>query len=770
MIRCKNCDVTNRVGAQFCRLCGVELYSTVELLPDVMAQERYKILGLLGKGGMGAVYRVEDQRLGGKILALKEMSSPHQPDSQEQAQALAAFQQEAQMLARLDHPNIPDITDFFSESGRHYIVMELVPGETLGKRLEGQEQPCTEQEVRDWALQLCDVLVYLHHQEPPVIFRDLKPANIMLTPQGRIKLIDFGIARFFKPGKGSDTLLMGTPGFAASEQWGQKQTDARSDIYSLGVVMHYLLTRHDPRQDLLHLPPVRQLNPAVSPQLEQIIQKATQPKSEARFQSVEQMKQALTSSEAFYRRSTSLASPSVEDLPPIAPTVPQHKINSSPRLPASSPPISDNSPPAEQSSTKRPLWLILLVLLFLVGASAVAGGIAINALSATPTPTEVGVVAPVDKTPTNASEQGQTVVPPVVEASQTAVKGEVVSANATSTRKPTFTPTAIPTATSPLPPTATPLPPTATALPPTAPPAVAPTAAPSSLGGQFTYSSCVGGNCDIYLWDFTTNLSQRLTQDAAIDKQAAWSPNGLELVLVSNRLDSREELYRYNLATNQVEQLSDGADNKAWPAWSPDGSQILYQKYNDATGGGPQIWSLTVGLNQARQLTQPTPGWNKTPQWAANGAKIVFSAAPGDTNRDGFVGDNDQRYVYIMDSVGNNVRPLTNEPAFYDMYPYVLPDGLHVVFSRHAKAAELNNNGAGELYLLNINSGELRALTFTSSDEVMARPSPNGDQFLIVRREGNRNNIYLASWNGRQLGEPVFIVAGNVPAWNPVVR
>lgn len=265
---------------------------TGALPSNFILQGRYTILDKLSQGGMGAVYKVADQRIGGKIWAAKEMSDAALSTPQERAQAVAAFQQEAQLLATLDHPNIPKVTDYFTENHKHYIVMEFVPGETLEERLVRQQVPCSEQEVREWALQLCVVLSYLHKQTPPVIFRDLKPANIMLTPQGQLKLIDFGIARFFQPGKGKDTQILGTPGYAPPEQYGQGQTDARSDIYSLGVTLHTLLTGHDPETTPFSLPPVRQLNQGVSRELEEVIAKATQTDVSQRYQDVSEMSQA----------------------------------------------------------------------------------------------------------------------------------------------------------------------------------------------------------------------------------------------------------------------------------------------------------------------------------------------------------------------------------------------------------------------------------------------------------------------------------------------
>lgn len=195
------------------------------------------------------------------------------------------------MLAHLDHANLPKVMDYFTENGKHYIVMEFVEGETLDSYLERQR--AGEAQVRMWAAQLFDVLGYLHRQQPPVIFRDLKPANIMLTPQGQLKLIDFGIARFFKPGKPGDTVSMGTPGYAAPEQHGRDQTDARSDIYSLGVVLHQALTGHNPSLDPFNFPSVRRLNPSVSPQMEQAIVKAIEMNRLNRFQSVDQFRAAL---------------------------------------------------------------------------------------------------------------------------------------------------------------------------------------------------------------------------------------------------------------------------------------------------------------------------------------------------------------------------------------------------------------------------------------------------------------------------------------------
>ncbi|MBV9019963.1 MAG: serine/threonine protein kinase, partial [Ktedonobacteraceae bacterium] len=183
-----------------------------------MLHKRYLILRTLGQGGMGAVYQAKDMKRQ-TICAIKEMSLSMVPP-QERGQAVQNFKVEAKMLWGLNHANLPAFTGFFSESSRYFMVMEYIDGFTLEDLLERNGAPFPERRVLGWARQLCDVLEYLHSQNPPIIFRDMKPGNVMLTRDGRIKLIDFGIARFFRSTSPQDTQLLGTPGFAPPEQYG----------------------------------------------------------------------------------------------------------------------------------------------------------------------------------------------------------------------------------------------------------------------------------------------------------------------------------------------------------------------------------------------------------------------------------------------------------------------------------------------------------------------------------------------------------------------
>ncbi len=298
---CPTCGAVNVPVARFCHQCGKALpsagpassHGTGLLPPNTLLNNRYLIIQQVGKGGMGAVYKAADTRLGQKVVAVKELSESALTDPQERQQARQAFEQEARMLAQLSHPNLPRVTDHFSEAGKQYLVMDFIEGQTLEQLLAKAGGPLDVKQVVDWAGQLCDVLEYLHSQQPPVIFRDLKPGNIMITPQGQVKLIDFGIARLFKPGKTSDTTAFGTAGYAPPEQYGKGQTDARSDIYALGATLHHLLTGRDPANDPFNFPPVRTLNSQISQAVEHAIMKAVERDAGNRWQSAREMKQAL---------------------------------------------------------------------------------------------------------------------------------------------------------------------------------------------------------------------------------------------------------------------------------------------------------------------------------------------------------------------------------------------------------------------------------------------------------------------------------------------
>ena len=263
------------------------------LQPGDTLSHRYQIRQELGGGGMARVYLATDMRLGGRQMAVKEMD-PANVVEEERAWAVAGFRREAEVVARLNHRGIARVTDFFEEEGLYYLVMEYVEGETLEAALRRSPGGLPEDQVLAWAGQLASVLDYLHNRPTPIIFRDLKPDNIIVQEKGTLKLIDFGIARYFKPGQTQDTVQLGTPGYAAPEQSSQEgQSDPRTDVYSFGVLLHQLLTGYDPATTPLHLPPAGQLNPALSARVAAAIGQATHPDVEERFRSVRAFAAAL---------------------------------------------------------------------------------------------------------------------------------------------------------------------------------------------------------------------------------------------------------------------------------------------------------------------------------------------------------------------------------------------------------------------------------------------------------------------------------------------
>ncbi len=259
-------------------------------------QSRYEILAVQGVGGMGAVYRARDLRFSAveKIVAVKEMNNTA-PDARLRRIGIQNFEREANILASLSHPSIPKIFDYFSEGQRSYLVLEFIEGENLEDLLEANPQPFTQEEVVEWALQICDVLAYLHSHKPPVIFRDIKPGNLMMRHHdGRIMVIDFGIAKVFD--HGARGTMIGTEGYCPPEQY-RGAAEPRGDLYALGATLHHLLTARDPRLEppfTFHERPIRQLNPNISPELEAAVMRSLTYDVQERYTSATEMALALT--------------------------------------------------------------------------------------------------------------------------------------------------------------------------------------------------------------------------------------------------------------------------------------------------------------------------------------------------------------------------------------------------------------------------------------------------------------------------------------------
>jgi serine/threonine protein kinase len=346
-LSCPICSTTNPPQADYCRACGYALQShappsvfntgTGQLLPRSLLNKRYRILRPIGQGGMGAVYEAEDTQLGNRKVALKEMRQSGLTPL-EIANAAAAFRQEALLLAALQNPHLPNIYDHFSEFGRWYLVMSFIDGGTLEERLKkSPNERLPVAEALQIGIQLCTVLGYLHSQQPPIIFRDLKPSNIMYTTDEHIYLIDFGIARLFKPGQTKDTSLYASIGYASPEQYGKAQTNPQSDIYSLGVVLHQILSGYHPSATPFRLPSLQNSGQPIPQDLIKLIEEMTNLDEGKRPASVLIIKQKLQAIAA-----------GLATVSPLPPTVFAKPSPLPPTIPAKSPAASVqpmNKPP-----------------------------------------------------------------------------------------------------------------------------------------------------------------------------------------------------------------------------------------------------------------------------------------------------------------------------------------------------------------------------------------------------------------------------------------
>ena len=255
---------------------------------------KYEILKEIGRGGMSIVYLARDNRLN-KQWAVKEIKNDGSKSTQT---LLKGLEREANILKNVDHPVLPRIVDIINSRGTIYVVMDFIEGTNLGDVLK-QEGAQSQEDVIEWGRELASALDYLHSMNPPIIYRDMKPANVMLKPEGGVKLIDFGTAKEYTIESNADTTALGTRGYAAPEQFGDAQgrgiykTDARTDIYNLGATLYHMVTGMNPCEPPYEIKPIRQWNQALSTGLEQIIMKCTQPNPDDRYQSCSELLYAL---------------------------------------------------------------------------------------------------------------------------------------------------------------------------------------------------------------------------------------------------------------------------------------------------------------------------------------------------------------------------------------------------------------------------------------------------------------------------------------------
>ncbi len=630
---------------------------------------RYRIVDLLGQGGMGAVYRAWDVNLNIPI-ALKEMMPAPNADPHTLGQLRQQFEHEAQVVASLDHPNLVRVTDYFSWGGSECLAMNFVEGESLAERIQ-REGALPETQVLGWARQLLDALTYCHARN--VIHRDIKPLNVIITPEDRPVLVDFGLVKLWDPqDPRTRTAIqaMGTPEYAPPEQYSAtaEHTDSRSDLYSLGATIYHALTGQAPMSatDRMAMPerfaPLRTLAPHVSPQTETAVLKALELPISQRFSTAQEMANGL---------------------------------HGRTRIPLTRYATPSTSPNPARKRANPPVWVwglsgvALLVLLVgcVIGASVALPSILDN------DKTSVSTRAATQDTPT----RELTLAPQIIVA--------------------TPTPTA--------PPTATPLLPTpalasivfdsyrddnwevyvmdedgSNLINLTNHPANDGDSAWSSDGRRIAFDSDRDGNWEIYAINSDGSGVIRLTHDPADDESPAWSPDGSQLAFKSNR-DGNWEIYVVNLSNLSVTNLTNQPADDRLPAWSPDGQRIAF--VSDRTEEW-DVWVMNVDGSNLINLTGH-PDKDFFPAWSPDGQRIAFHSY-----RDG------NAEIYVMNADGSNLTRLTNHPAD-DWAVSWSSDGLRLAFTS-------DRDGDNEIYVMNKDGSNIMQMTHNSASDTWPVWSP----------------------------------------------
>jgi serine/threonine-protein kinase len=334
-ILCPNCYKPNLRRAKFCQHCAHDMVLNND-------GPRYYITRVIKAGGQGSVFETIGEDA--KVYAVKEMIDNF-TNPKERVEAVDRFEAEAKMLRRLSHPRIPKVYADFKDEGRQYLAMEFVRGEDLEEVIRKHPGGLAEQQVLEWADEICDVLGYLHNHKPePIIFRDMKPSNVMIEPDGKVKLIDFGIAKVFQ--RTERGTQIGTPGYAPPEQY-QGLATVESDIYALAATLHHMLTGRDPRDEPpFSFPPVYGLKPMISKRTSEALQKALQMNPDDRFQSIGDFREALRPPAPQVR-----VSQKTTTLPPLPQVAPPAATPTRP--PVAAPPATAN-PPAASAVQARP--------------------------------------------------------------------------------------------------------------------------------------------------------------------------------------------------------------------------------------------------------------------------------------------------------------------------------------------------------------------------------------------------------------------------------
>jgi Tol biopolymer transport system component len=714
-------------------------------------QGRYRIEALLGQGGMGAVYRATDLRFSTPV-AIKENLEPTE-------EAQRQFSREAALLHQLRHPNLPRVSDYFviPDQGQ-YLVMDYIAGEDLNQVLLRHRRVPQAQAIA-WVQQVLDALDYLHSQN--IIHRDVKPANVKITPDGRVFLVDFGLAKVFDPVQRTTIGARAvTPGFAPPEQYGQGRTDARSDLYSVGATLYALLTGQVPADALefvigqKELVPPRQLNPEISTEVEAAILRAMQVRPTDRLQSVADMRAALVDPPTRWLpgRESGAGGPGA--------------------LAAGGSSATSGRARSARRAAALPGWLWLLVgatAALLVGAVIVAWvgvGSAQDDEQANlppPAPSATSVVAVATSTPLGPATVAATTqqVPAATQAitptrslKATSSTSEDSAQPPPSLTLPVPTETPLPPADTPLPPTNTPLPPTNTPPPPTAtrppptdtpaPPTPVPPPTQPPSRGRIAFISDRDGSRQIYIMNADGSGLARRTFGGQEERFPFLSPDG-RLLAFSRKLGDNWDIFVMNADGSGERNLTNHPAFDRNPTWAPDSRRLAFVSERD---GNQEVYAINVDGSGLANLTNH-PADDRSPGWSRDG-RIAFSSKR-----------NGELDIYVMNVDGSGVARLTNLPQTTDSLSQWSPDASRIVFMSE-------RDGNKEIYVMNADGGGQTNLTRHGDPDQDPCWSPDGREIVFSSGRSGKAEVYVMNSDGsgpRNLTQhPAY---DGQPSWSP---
>lgn len=596
-----------------------------------LLRSRYRIDGVLGQGGMGAVYKAFDLNLGVEVAVKENLFTTEEFERQ--------FEREAQILARLRHPNLPRVSDHFVIEGEgQYLVMDFIQGVDIRERLE-KDGPIPEREALPWFLEISDALSYLHSQTPPILHRDIKPGNIKIMPNGKAILVDFGLAKIFEKGGATTTGAKAmTPGFSPPEQYGTGGTDPRTDVYSLGATLYAALTATIPEDAIeramghTNLTPIRKINPNITPSVARVIEKALEVKPRNRYQSAAAFASALSGSGTANQATVVRPFQRIED------TV---RNSDTSRL-------MDDTLNSLRTTREKPSRLPITILLSSVAVIITAGLLYMAA--------NFGELFNGNGTQAVVTNALGTVIDP---AQTDEDNGTTTSLEPSSTVEETGSLSVA---------DATRIAETETALL---------TATPTGGGvGQIAYASDKSGVPQIYLINLDGTDEHQLTDLEEGACQPAWDPSGTQLAITTPCLKSRDDYAGSNIWLLSIDVVGNvsapeplllGPAGNFDPAWSPDGSRIAFTSLRD---GRAQIYVTDLDSGDLLNVNDDL-GYNYQPTWSPTGEEIMFKSERGGESS-----------IWSVPASGGEARVFSRGEYKDDSNPDWSKDGQFLLFVR----------------------------------------------------------------------------------------